>query len=148
MQNSKVIHLVSNSFTHTENIASSFKVSYNVPFDLTGKKVARTDIGLTKSSSNVLNETITIKSHIPPTKKYNTAVSNNATLIASEEINTWENFFQVLRTTIKDIDQGWPTCGPFVLMLRPSTLALSYTSVRPFLWYCSALFPPPWLCAS
>ena len=33
-------------------------------------------------------------------------------------------------------------------MLRPSTLALSYTSVRPFLWYCSALFPPPWLCAN
>ena len=43
------------------------------------------------------------------------------------------------------VDQGWPTCGPFSLMLRPSTLALSYTSVRPFLWYCLALFPPPWL---
>ena len=38
-------------------------------------------------------------------------------------------------------------CDPFSLMLQPSTLALSYTSVWPFLWYCSALFPP-WLCAS
>ena len=46
------------------------------------------------------------------------------------------------------LDQGWPTCGPFSLMLQHSTLALSYTSVWPFLWYCSALFPPPWLCAS
>ena len=35
-----------------------------------------------------------------------------------------------------------------VANLRPSTLALSYTSVRPFLWHCSVLFPPPWLCAS
>ena len=35
----------------------------------------------------------------------------------------------------KDLQQGWPTCGPFSLMLWPSTLALSYTSVQPFLWY-------------
>ena len=104
MQNSKVIHLVSNSFTHPKNTASSFKVSYNVPFDLTGKKVALIDIGLTKSSSNVLNETIAIKSHIPPLKKYSTVISNNATLIASEEINTWEKFFQVLGTSVKDLD--------------------------------------------
>ena len=40
------------------------------------------------------------------------------------------------------LDQEWPTCGPFSLMLRPSTLALSYASVRPFLWYCLALFLP------
>ena len=33
-------------------------------------------------------------------------------------------------------------------MLQPSTLALNYTSMQPFLWYCSALFPPSWLCAS
>ena len=96
MQNPKVIHLVSNSFMHPKNTASSFKVSYNVPFDLTGKNVALIDIGLTKSSSNVLNETIAIKSHIPPLKKYSTVISNNVTLIASEEINTWENFFKYL----------------------------------------------------
>ena len=46
------------------------------------------------------------------------------------------------------LQQGWPTCGLFSLMLRPSTLALSYTRVWPFLWYCSALFLPPWLCTS
>ena len=96
MQNFKVVHLVSNSFTHPGNTASFFKVSYNVPFNLTGKKVALIDIGLTKSSSNVLNETIAIKSHIPPLKKYSTIISNNATLIAAEEINIWERFFQVL----------------------------------------------------
>ena len=32
------------------------------------------------------------------------------------------------------LEQGWPTCGPFSLMLQPSTPAISYTSVRPFLW--------------
>ncbi len=93
MQNSRVLHLVSNSFTHPDNTASSFKVSYNVPFDLTGKKVALIDVGLTKSGSNVLNEAITIKSHIPPTKKYSTFVRNNATHIVSEERSPWEKFF-------------------------------------------------------
>ena len=32
--------------------------------------------------------------------------SNNATLIVSEEINTWENFFQVLGTLVKDLDSS------------------------------------------
>ena len=41
----KVIYLVSNSFTHPKNTASSFKVRYNVPFDLTGTKVALIEIG-------------------------------------------------------------------------------------------------------
>ena len=84
MQNSKVIHLMSNSFMHPKNTASSFKVSYNIPFDLTGKKLLLSiDIGLMKLSSNVLNETIAIKSHIPPLKKNSTVISNNVTLITS-----------------------------------------------------------------
>ena len=57
-----------------------------------------------KSSSNVLNETIAIKSHIPPLKKYSMVINNNVTLVASEEINTWENFFQVLGISVKDLD--------------------------------------------
>ena len=47
---------------------------------------------------------IAIKLHILPLKKYSTVISNNTTLIASEETNTWENFFQALGTSLKDLD--------------------------------------------
>ena len=63
---SKVLHLVSNSFTHPENTASSFKVSYIVPFDLWGRKIALVDATLTKAQDNVLQE------KIPFTKSYKT----------------------------------------------------------------------------
>ena len=56
MNHTKVLHLLSNSFTHPENTASSFKVSYNVPFDLRGRKIALVDATLTKAQDNVLQE--------------------------------------------------------------------------------------------
>jgi hypothetical protein len=60
MQSSSVLHLVSNSLTHADNTAESFKVSYNVPFDLTGKKISLTNATLTKAQPNVLEEKITL----------------------------------------------------------------------------------------
>ena len=59
MNPTKVFHLVSNFFTHPENNTSSFKVSYNVPFDLRGRKIALVDATLTKAQDNVLQEKIT-----------------------------------------------------------------------------------------
>ena len=58
VNHTKLLHLVSNSFTHPENSASSFKVSYNVPFDLRGRKIALMDATLTKAQDNVLQEKI------------------------------------------------------------------------------------------
>ena len=104
MQNPQVIHLVSNSFTHPDNTANSFKVSYNVPFDLTDKKVALIEASLTKSNANVLNEAIIVKSHRPPVKKYAGFMTNNVSHIASEDVSSWEKFFQLLATPIKDSD--------------------------------------------
>ena len=56
MNHAKVLHLVSNSFTHPKNTDSSFKVSYNVLFDLRGRKIALVDATLTKAQDNVLQK--------------------------------------------------------------------------------------------
>ena len=56
MNNSSVIHLVNNAPEHPENTAAQFKVSYNLPFDLTGKKIALIDASFTKAQNNVLGE--------------------------------------------------------------------------------------------
>ena len=61
MNTSPVIHLVSNSLAHPENMASNFKVSYNVPFDLCGKHVALVDATFTKLQPHILQESITFK---------------------------------------------------------------------------------------
>ena len=74
-----------------------------------------------QSSSNVLNETIAIKSHIPPLKKYSTVISSNVTLIMSEEIDTWEKFFQVLGTSVKDLD-GSNTIDVSTTLNKPGKL--------------------------
>ena len=59
MNQIKVLHLVSNSLTHPENSANSFKVSYNAPFDLRRRKITLVDVTLTKAQDNVLQENIT-----------------------------------------------------------------------------------------
>ena len=56
MESSPVIHLVSNSLTHLDNTASKFKITCNVPFDLSGKQIALVDATLTKTLSNVVDE--------------------------------------------------------------------------------------------
>ena len=58
MASPQVIHLVSNASEHPENTAAKFKVSYNVPFDLKGKKIALIDATFTKSQDNVKEEGI------------------------------------------------------------------------------------------
>ena len=60
MDTAKVIHLVSNAPEHPENTSNSFKVSYNVPFDLAKKQVALIDATITKARGNVDDE----KSHL------------------------------------------------------------------------------------
>ena len=44
MNTSPVIHPVSNSLAHPENMASNFMASYNVSFDLCGKRIALVNI--------------------------------------------------------------------------------------------------------
>ena len=61
MASPQVIHLVSNDLEHPENTAAKFKVSYNVPFDLKGKKIALIDATFTKSQENVKEEAITFE---------------------------------------------------------------------------------------
>ena len=63
MENSKVIHLVSNSLKHPENTATNFKISYDVPFDLRGKKLALVDASFTKMNWNIVDEEIVF--HFP-----------------------------------------------------------------------------------
>ena len=63
MNHTKVLHLICNSFTHPKNTASSFKVSYNVPFDLRGRKIALVDATLTKAQENVLQEKLHLRNH-------------------------------------------------------------------------------------
>ena len=55
-----VLHLVSNSDTFEDNMASDFKIAYNNALDLTGKKIALVDITLTKAQENVLDEVIVV----------------------------------------------------------------------------------------
>ena len=76
MNTSPVIHLLSNSLAHPENMASNFKVSYNVPFDLRGKHIALVDATFTKSQPNILQESITFKFH-PKNKKSDTTIQVN-----------------------------------------------------------------------
>jgi hypothetical protein len=68
MDTCNVVHLVSNSHIHPDNKSHEFKVSFNQPFDLSGKQVALTDITLTKSQPNVLNEKITFSFQTPKPK--------------------------------------------------------------------------------
>ena len=68
MEKSNIIHLVSNAPEHPENTASQFKVSYNTPFDLTGKKIALIDASFTKAQNNVLGEQVTLSMFGPPIK--------------------------------------------------------------------------------
>ena len=110
MNHTKVLHLVSNSFTHPENTASSFKVSYNVPFDLRGRKIALVDATLTKAQDNVLQEKITFtksyktkKRPIKKLKKFNHA-SHLITLPNIE--NSWDNLFKLMHGDI--IANGQP----------------------------------------
>ena len=56
-----VIHLASNATEHPENTAAQSKVSYNTPFDLTGKKVALIDASFTKAQNNVLGEKLLLQ---------------------------------------------------------------------------------------
>ena len=100
MNQIKVLHLVSNSFTHPENTASSFKVSYNVPFDLSGRKIALVDATLTKAQDNVLQEKITLtksyklkKRQVKKLKKFNQA-SHLVTLPHIE--SSWNNLFNLI----------------------------------------------------
>ena len=110
MNHTKVLHLVSNSFTHPENTASSFKVSYNVPFDLRGRKIALVDATLTKAQDNVLQEKITFtksyktkKRPIKKLKKFNHA-SHLITLPNIE--NSWNNLSKLMHGDI--IANGQP----------------------------------------
>ena len=54
----KVIHLVSDVNEHPENTAADFKVSFNTPFSLKGKRIALIDATLTKSNFNIWNDGI------------------------------------------------------------------------------------------
>ena len=101
----KVLHLVSNSFSHPENTASSFKVSYNVPFDLRGRKVALVDATLTKAQENVLQEKITFtkfykvkKSQTITSKKFNQA--SHLSALPNVE-SSWINLFKLLHGNIR-----------------------------------------------
>ena len=97
MNNSNVIHLVNNAPEHPENTAAQFKVSYNTPFDLTGKKIALIDASFTKAQNNVLGEKITIKSYAHPIKA--------CTLLTTASTDAWTNetdFFQRFNTTAMD----------------------------------------------
>ena len=90
MDSSKVIHLVSNAPEHPENTSSSFKVSYNVPFDLTGKQIALVDATVTKAKANVDNEKITFtftpkyEKRKGPMKSYNITAGANGTTSAEQ----------------------------------------------------------------
>ena len=104
MNQIKVLHLVSNSFTHGENTASSFKVSYNVPFDLRGRKIALVDATLTKAQDNVLQEKMTFtksykikKRQVKTMKKFNQA-SHLITLPNIE--NSWSNLIKLMHGNI------------------------------------------------
>ena len=78
MNTSPVIHFVSNSLTYPENMASNFKISYSVSFNLRGKRIALVDATFTKSQPNILQESITIKFH-PKNKKSGTTIQVNLT---------------------------------------------------------------------
>ena len=95
MNNSSVIHLVNNAPEHPENTAAQFKVSYNLPFDLTGKKIALIDASFTKAQNNVLGEKITVKSYSDPIK-----FVKNLTYASTD---TWTDetvFFKRFNTTV------------------------------------------------
>ena len=67
MDDPKVIHLVSNATEHPENTAGRFKVTFNNTFNLSGKKVALTDVTLTKSNENVKEEKLQFHFKSKPT---------------------------------------------------------------------------------
>ena len=110
MNHTKALHLVRNSFTHPKNTASSFKVSYSVPFDLWGRKIALVDATLTKAQDNVLQEKITFtksyktkKCPIKKLKKFN----HTSHLITLPNIeNSWDNLFKLMHGDI--IANGQP----------------------------------------
>ena len=101
MNQSQVIHLVSNSLTHPENTASNFKVSYNVPFDLTGKKIALVDATLTKSQPNVLQEKFEF-SFFDKTKKATKPTLGALTLPAQDKSFAGKYFSQGFTRDLRD----------------------------------------------
>ena len=84
---SPIIHLVSNSLAHPENMASNFKISYNEPFDLCGKRVALVDATFTKSQPNILQE-----SKAPMANKLYTPYSIHCLLTANQVLCKWLKF--------------------------------------------------------
>ena len=98
MNTSPVIHLVSNSLAHPENMASNFKVSYNVPFDLCGKRFALVDATFTKSQPNILQENITFKFH-PKNKKSGTTIQDQ-----TEPLRFMVNMFGLYTSELKQED--------------------------------------------
>ena len=103
MNTSPVIHLVSNSLAHPENTASNFKVSYNVPFDLRGKRVALVDATFTKSQPNILQESITFKFH-PKNKKSDTTIQVNLAPDQTEPLRSMVNMFGSYTSELKQED--------------------------------------------
>ena len=103
MNTSPVIHLVSNSLAHPENTASNFKVSYNVPFDLRGKRIALVDATFTKSQPNILQESITFKFH-PKNKKSDTTIQVNLAPDQTEPLRSMVNMFGSYTSELKQED--------------------------------------------
>ena len=92
-KNSRVLYLASNSSHHPENTASSFKVTFNEPFNLAGKEIALISASLTKAQQNVLDETVEIeKKTVRVTIEHDDVVHTNISLLTPRETKPVKDF--------------------------------------------------------
>ena len=105
MDTAKVIHLVSNAPEHPENTSNSFKVSYNVPFDLTGKQIALIDATVTKARGNVDDEKLTITFASGSTKEIATKIEGPLVSPTFRDAPFIKNFFTAYNKVIEHNQQ-------------------------------------------
>ena len=105
MDTAKVIHLVSNAPEHPENTSNSFKVSYNVPFDLTGKQVALIDATVTKARGNVDDEKLTITFTSGSTKEIAAKIEGPLVSPTFRDAPFIKNFFTAYNKVIEHNQQ-------------------------------------------
>lgn len=99
MASAGVRYLVSNSLTHPDNTPGNFKISYNEPFDMTGKKIALVNATLTKSAYNVFNEAMTVT--FPPLKE-KVLPARIITINSPENFRKHTNFIEEITTVFPD----------------------------------------------
>ena len=111
MENQDVLILSSNSMTHAQNKAERFMVNYNVPFDMTGKKVALVSATMTKSQPNITDEdAIEI---VFPQVKFNPSTSNfkhDLTEFKGEGVESWKGAYGLAKRFNVDNDRYTSKC--------------------------------------